>query len=400
MHTALSLEKELEIIKRGTTEILSEAELLEKLKLARKEQRPLRVKMGFDPTAPDLHLGHCVGLRKLRDLQDLGHHIMFLIGDFTGRIGDPSGKNKTRPPLSSDDVDANAKTYRDQVFKILDPQKTEVLFNSQWCSKLSATDLIKLASQMNVARMLEREDFKNRYVGGQSIAIHEFLYPLLQGYDSVAMKADIELGGQDQRFNLLVGRDLQKEAGQIPQVVIMTPLLEGIDGQEKMSKSLGNAIGISESSKDIFGKVMSIPDPLMAKYFDLATRIEKTRVESYLSGHPRDAKLALAESIVRDFHGAETALQERENFIRQFSQKQIPEDRVKVKLPQQPMSLAALIAQISGESNAEAKRLLASGSIFVGTLDSLNKVEPSFDVTSLKPGTIMKVGKRRFFEFE
>ena len=403
----LSPEEELNFIKRGTAEILSEGELLEKIKISRKEKRPLRVKMGFDPTAPDLHLGHCVGLRKLRDFQDLGHHVIFLIGDFTGRIGDPTGKNKTRPPLLEEQILANAKTYQDQVFKILDPQKTEVAFNSTWCAKLSGSDLIRLASQMNVARMLEREDFRNRYQSGQSIAIHEFLYPLIQGYDSVALKSDIEMGGQDQRFNLLVGRDLQKEAGQSPQVIIMTPLLEGVDGQDKMSKSLGNAIGIHDAPKEIFGKVMSIPDALMKKYFEVATRLQSSVYEKLLAGHPRDAKLALACEIVKDFHGEAAAQHERDEFIRQFSQKQIPAEREKVKLPLTAPHFIALVGQLSGESNAEAKRLLASGSCSIGLSNdpgqaptSLERVDANFDLSKIKSGSILKIGKRRYFEFE
>jgi tyrosyl-tRNA synthetase len=396
--------EQLSILKRGTTEILSEKELLAKLELAKKESRPLRVKMGFDPTAPDLHLGHTVGLRKLKDFQDLGHEILFLIGDFTARIGDPTGKSKTRPPLSQVEIQKNSQTYQDQVFKILDPQKTKIVFNSEWCLKLSSVDMIQLAAQMNVARMLEREDFKNRYVSGQSISIHEFLYPLIQGYDSVAVKADIELGGQDQRFNLLVGRDLQKHFGQEPQVVILLPLIEGTDGLEKMSKSLGNSIGIQDPAKEMFGKLMSIPDGLMKKYFEHLTRLPQSEVSSLLEGHPRTAKLTLAKSIVTDFYSSEVAEAEEARFIAEVSEGQIPKERISVELskwtPLPP--IAKLISEIDGISAAEAKRLLASGSCALAHSETsnLSKIDLEFDTKTLGPGQILKVGKRRFYELK
>ncbi|MDB5036647.1 MAG: tyrosine--tRNA ligase [Bacteriovoracaceae bacterium] len=400
----MSSEHPLELIRRGTLEILLEKELVAKFELAKKEKRPLRVKMGFDPTAPDLHLGHVVGLRKLKDFQDLGHEILFLIGDFTAKIGDPTGRSKTRPPLSEEEIKKNAETYKDQVFKILDPKKTKVVFNSEWCQKLNATDMISLAAQMNVARMLEREDFKNRYTSGQSISIHEFLYPLIQGYDSVALKADIELGGQDQRFNLLVGRDLQKSVGQEPQVLILLPLIEGTDGIEKMSKSLGNSIGIKDAPKEMFGKLMSIPDALMKKYFENLTRLSSKEIGALLAGHPRDAKLRLAKEIVTDFHSSTIAEEEKSRFISEISEGQIPKERRKISLlkwiPLPPV--AKLISEIDGISSGEAKRLLASGSCSIASSESaaLEKIDQDFDLTKLKAGTIIKVGKRRFYEFD
>lgn len=398
-----SAQEQLEILKRGTLEIISEKELLQKLEKSVKEKRPLRVKMGFDPTAPDLHLGHSVGLRKLKDFQDLGHEILFLIGDFTARIGDPTGKSKTRPPLSDEEVKVNAKTYCDQVFKILDRQKTRIVFNSEWCMKLNSVDMISLAAQMNVARMLEREDFKNRYKAGQSISIHEFLYPLVQGFDSVALKADVELGGQDQRFNLLVGRDLQVNVGQEPQVLIMLPLIEGTDGVEKMSKSLGNSIGILEDSKSMFGKLMSIPDALMKKYFENLTRISSDEIETLLKGHPREAKLRLSGEIVSQFHNSETAEAEKQRFIREISQGQIPEDRTQVSLSRwsERPSMVKILSELDSISSAEAKRLLSSGAVAIAASanEELKKIDLDYSSNHLKAGCILKVGKRRYFEF-
>ncbi|MDP3289013.1 MAG: tyrosine--tRNA ligase, partial [Methyloversatilis sp.] len=315
------VEQALHWIKRGVEELLPEAELVEKLKSG----RPLRVKAGFDPTAPDLHLGHTVLLNKLKHFQDLGHHILFLIGDFTGSIGDPTGKNATRPPLSREQVLANARTYQDQVGKILDPERLEVVFNSTWMNELGAEGMIRLASRHTVARMLERDDFAKRYAGNQPIAIHEFLYPLCQGYDSVALKADVELGGTDQKFNLLMGRELQKQCGQPQQVVLMMPLLEGLDGVNKMSKSLGNYIGVSEPPNEIFGKVMSVSDRLMWRYFELlsfrsSAEIEALQAETRAGRNPRDAKVMLAKEIVARFHGApaaDAALQDFETRFRQ-----------------------------------------------------------------------------------
>ena len=298
-----ALQANLDIIRRGADEVLIEAELVAKLQ----ENRPLRVKAGFDPTAPDLHLGHTVVLTKMRQLQDMGHHIMFLIGDFTGMIGDPSGKNTTRPPLTPEQVQANAKTYAEQVFKILDPEKTEICFNSHWLGQLGADGMLKLAASTTVARMLERDDFHKRFHSNQPISIHEFMYPLMQGYDSVAMKADIELGGTDQKFNLLMGRTLQQQHGQKPQCVIMMPLLEGLDGVNKMSKSLGNYIGVSEPANEIFGKTMSVSDTLMWRWFDLLSLrstqdIATLKAEVEAGRNPRDAKVMLAQELVARFH--------------------------------------------------------------------------------------------------
>ena len=303
-----SVEQALALIKRGAEEILLEEELIEKLK----EGRPLRVKAGFDPTAPDLHLGHTVLINKLRQFQDLGHHIMFLIGDFTGMIGDPTGKNQTRKPLTRDDVLENAKSYKEQVFKILDPEKTEVVFNSTWMEKLGAAGMIQLAAQHTVARMLERDDFSKRFKANQPIAIHEFLYPLIQGWDSVEMKADVELGGTDQKFNLLMGRELQKAHGQKPQTVLMMPILEGLDGVQKMSKSLGNYIGVTDAPSEMYGKLMSISDDLMWRYFELLSfrsneEIAQFKAEIEGGCNPRDIKTKLAEEIVARFHGEEAA---------------------------------------------------------------------------------------------
>src|SRR5579872_6977946 len=307
-----SVEQALAIIRRGTEEILLEADLVERLKTG----KPLRIKAGFDPTAPDLHLGHTVLLNKMRQFQTLGHEVIFLIGDFTGMIGDPSGKNETRPPLTREQVEANAATYRKQVFKVLDPEKTKIMFNSEWMNKLGPADFIKLAGTYTVARMLERDDFQKRYANGQSIAIHEFLYPLLQGYDSVAMKADIELGGTDQKFNLLMGRELQKHFGQESQAIITLPLLPGLDGIKKMSKSLGNYIGIDENPQEIFGKIMSLSDETMWLYFNLVSfrsivEIQQYRDDVSKGKNPRDIKFLLAEEIVERFHNRDLAIQAR-----------------------------------------------------------------------------------------
>ena len=396
----MDISGQLDILRRGTVEIISEGELKAKLEKSQKMKKPLRVKMGFDPTAPDLHLGHYVGLRKLKDFQELGHDILFLIGDFTGRIGDPTGKNKTRPPLSEDDVKKNARTYEEQVFKILDPQKTKVLFNSEWCGSMKASELVQLAAQMNVARMLEREDFKARYTSGQSIAIHEFLYPLIQGFDSVAMNADIELGGQDQRFNLLVGRDLQKHFGQESQVLVLLPLIEGTDGVDKMSKSLGNSIGIAENSKDMFGKLMSIPDALMKKYFENLTRIDQKTVSDLLAGHPRDAKLRLASEIVSQFHGAEIAAKERQAFIDQFSKGKLPENIPEVSFNADWMNLPKLLSSAFPISTSEAKRDVSAGSCTLISGADSKKLDIDFQVSGLKNGDVIRLGKLRYVKIK
>lgn len=392
----MSVEETLTIIRRGTEEILLENELVERLKTG----KALRIKAGFDPTAPDLHVGHTVLLNKMRQLQELGHDILFLIGDFTGMIGDPSGKNETRPPLTREQVEANAATYKKQVFKVLDPEKTQIMFNSEWMNKLGPTDLIKLAATHTVARMLERDDFQKRYANGQSIAIHEFLYPLLQGYDSVAMKADIELGGTDQKFNLLMGRELQKHFGQKPQVVITLPLLPGLDGVKKMSKSLGNYIGIDEKPGDIFGKVMSLSDETMWLYFELISFRSLAEIKSYREevnngANPRDIKFRLAEELVERFYNHEEAKLAHENFVAQFQKGEMPDDMPEVFLQTEANGLAiANIIKLSGltDSTSDALRMLQQGAV------KLDGERVNDRGLMLSPGQtlILQVGKRRF----
>ena len=395
-HPLIATNDQLDIIKRGCDELLVESELIEKLKSG----RPLRVKAGFDPTAPDLHLGHTVLINKMRQLQDLGHHILFLIGDFTGMIGDPTGKNATRPPLSREDVERNAETYKAQVFKILDPAKTEVVYNSTWMNKLSSADMIKLAATHTVARMLERDDFGKRYRGNQPIAIHEFLYPLVQGYDSVALKADLELGGTDQKFNLLMGRELQKQNGQPPQCVLMMPLLEGLDGVNKMSKSLGNYIGITESPNDIFGKLMSISDTLMWRYIELLSfaplaTVSQWKTEVANGRNPRDIKVGFAQEIVARFHDAAAAESALADFETRFKQGEVPADIVTVALQAGPEGLAiptALKEAGLSASTSEAMRMIAQGGV------KLDGEKISDKAQKLHQGTtvVAQVGKRKF----
>ncbi len=386
----------LELIKRGADELLIEAELVEKLKTG----RSLRVKAGFDPTAPDLHLGHTVLINKLRHFQDLGHQVLFLIGDFTGMIGDPSGKNTTRPPLTREQVLDNARTYQEQVFKILDPAKTEVCFNSSWMEALGASGMIRLAARHTVARMLERDDFSKRYAAQQPIAIHEFLYPLCQGYDSVAMKADIELGGTDQRFNLLVGRELQKHYGQAPQCVLTMPLLEGLDGVQKMSKSLGNYIGIYEPPNEIFGKVMSISDDLMWRYYDLlsflpASEISALRRSIDEGKNPRDVKVQLAQELVARFHGSSASVAAREDFESRFQRNGIPDEMPEVALlgGEEGVGIAAVLKQ-SGltASTSEALRMIDQGGVRLNG----ERVSDKGLVLRAGEGGVVQVGKRKF----
>lgn len=391
----VAIDEALAIIRRGTDEILVEEELIEKLK----EGRPLRVKAGFDPTAPDLHLGHTVLLNKMRQLQDLGHEIMFLIGDFTGLIGDPSGKNETRPPLTQEQVQENAKTYEKQVFKVLDPDKTRIMFNSEWGNKLSAVDLVKLAATHTVARMLERDDFHKRFTSEQPIAIHEFLYPLLQGYDSVQMRADIELGGTDQKFNLLMGRELQKHAKQKPQTIIMLPLLVGLDGVKKMSKSLNNYIGITESAEDIFGKVMSISDETMWLWYELISfcsieEIAQLREQVKAGMNPRDVKFQLAEELAARFHDKEAARHAREQFIARFQKGLLPDEIPNVTLAIEEESLVIThLLRLAGlvESNAEASRLVQQGGV---KIDGEKVSDKQLQVGANKSITV-QVGKRK-----
>lgn len=363
-----SLDESLELIKRGAVDLLLEEELVDRLKTG----RPLRVKAGFDPTAPDLHLGHTVLINKLRQFQELGHHVMFLIGDFTGMIGDPTGKNITRKPLTRDEILANAQTYREQVFKILDPERTEVLFNSTWFDKMAPADFIHLAAKHTVARMLERDDFGKRYASGQPIAIHEFLYPLVQGYDSVAIQADVELGGTDQKFNLLVGRELQKHYGQPPQIVLTMPILEGLDGVQKMSKSLGNYIGIHDEPNDMFGKLMSISDELMWRYFELLSfrptrEIAEWRQQVSKEGlNPRDVKFKLAEELVARFHGVEAGQRALAAFVERFQKGALPEDMLEVQVRSREgrMPIANLLKDAGlTDSTSEALRLIQQGAV-------------------------------------
>jgi len=391
-----SLAESLELIRRGAEEILLEEDLVERLKIG----KPLRVKAGFDPTAPDLHLGHTVLLNKMRQFQNLGHEVLFLIGDFTGMIGDPSGKNETRPPLTREQVEKNAETYRKQVFKILDPNLTKILFNSEWLNKLTSVDLIKLASTYTVARMLERDDFHKRYTGGHSIAIHEFLYPLLQGYDSVAMASDVELGGTDQKFNLLMGRELQKHFKQKPQTVITLPLLPGLDGVKKMSKSLGNYIGIDESPKEIFGKIMSLSDETMWLYLHLISfrsimDIGKYRDEVAGGKNPRDIKFLLAEEIVERFHNRTAAVEARENFIAQFQQGMIPENLPEIVLlvGHEGMPIANVI-KMAGltSSTSDALRMIEQNAV---KIDGERVNDKNLVLMSGKT-LVLQVGKRRF----
>ncbi len=394
-----SLKESLALIRRGTEEILLEDELIERLK----SKKSLCVKAGFDPTAPDLHLGHTVLLNKMRQFQDLGHEVVFLIGDFTGLIGDPSGKNETRPPLTREQVEANAATYKKQVFKVLDPEKTKVKFNSEWCNPLTAVDLIKLAATHTVARMLERDDFSKRYAANQPIAIHEFLYPLLQGYDSVALKSDIELGGTDQKFNLLMGRELQKHFGLPPQIVMMLPLLPGLDGIKKMSKSLGNYIGIDEAPKEIFGKVMSISDETMWLYFELIsfrglTEIQGFRDQVANGANPRDLKFLLGEELVERFYDREAAIKAREDFIARFQQGAVPEDLQEVCLPSNEKGL--LIGHLLktfglADSNSAAVRLVEQGAV---RIDGEKVADKNLFIGHSPKARVFQVGKRRFIK--
>lgn len=386
----------LETLKRGVVETLLESEFEERLKL----ERPLRIKAGFDPTAPDLHLGHTVLINKLRQFQDLGHEVLFLIGDFTGMIGDPTGKSATRPPLTKEQVIENAKTYQRQIFKILDPEKTQIMFNSTWMNDLSSADLIKLAATHTVARMLERDDFQKRYSSGQPIAIHEFLYPLLQGYDSVVMKADVELGGTDQKFNLLMGRELQKIYGQKSQIVMTLPLLEGLDGVHKMSKSLNNYIGIDESPNEIFGKIMSASDDLMWRYLELlsfrpTSEIQQWHAEVKAGKNPKEIKIKLAEEIVTRFHTKEAAEAAHQDFNARFQRNEIPEDlpEINVKSHDGAIKIANLLKEANlVTTTSEAIRLINQNGV---KIDGERVVDTQLEI---KAGTthVYQVGKRKF----
>ena len=392
--------EQMAIIKRGTVEILVEKELLEKLEKSEKSGVPLIIKAGFDPTAPDLHLGHTVLIQKLRQFQQLGHQVQFLIGDFTGMIGDPTGKSETRKALTREDVLRNAETYKEQVFKILDPEKTKVVFNSEWLLPLSASDMIGLASKYTVARMLEREDFSNRFANQLPISIHEFLYPLIQGYDSVAMKADVELGGTDQKFNLLVGRELQREWGQAPQSVITMPLLEGLDGVNKMSKSLGNYIGINEAADQIFGKIMSVSDDLMLRYYELLSDLSLDDLAKLKTGlkdrwiHPMDAKKQLGREMVARFHGVAAAEVAEEEFVHRFRDNQTPDEMPEVTVVAEggKILLCKLLAQAGlVSSNSEGRRSIQGNGV---KIDGEKVSDENLEISA--GSYVIQVGKRRF----
>ena len=388
----MSPEEQLKLIKEGTVDIIEEGELLEKLKRG----KPLKVKAGFDPTAPDLHLGHTVLLQKLRQFQKLGHEVYFIIGDFTAMIGDPTGRSETRPPLSREEVLKNAETYKEQVFKILDPDKTNIVFNSQWLDKLGTKGVIELSAKYTVARMLERDDFSKRYKEGIPIHIHEFLYPLLQGYDSVAIEADVELGGTDQKFNLLVGRDIQREYGLEPQVCITLPLLVGTDGVRKMSKSYGNYIGITEEPKTMFGKIMSISDELMWEYYALLTDYTERDIESMKKEmHPMEAKKKLAHYLVSRFHSPREADKAREFFERTFSERQFPADAPEVQISEEEIPVINLLLKIGAVSSKnEARRIIQGGGLKING----EKIEDPKAVIEIGDCMKVQVGKKRFYK--
>lgn len=397
-----SVQEQMEVIRRGAVEILVEEELEAKLAKSLETGKPLTIKAGFDPTAPDLHLGHTVLIQKLKQFQDLGHRVVFLIGDFTGMIGDPTGKSETRKALTKEDVLRNAETYKEQVFKILDPEKTVVDFNSRWMSEMDAAGMIQLASRYTVARMLERDDFNKRYTGQQPIAIHEFMYPLVQGYDSVALEADVELGGTDQKFNLLVGRELQKQEGQRPQSVLTMPLLEGLDGVNKMSKSLNNYIGITEPAKEIYGKVMSISDELMIRYYELVSDVDNATYKKIAAGvrgeeggaHPMESKKALARELVARFHGTAAADEAAEGFVQQFKQKEIPDDIPEITLPAgDPIWVCKVLSEAGlVKSNGEARRLVKQGGV---KINGEKVIDGDLEV-SAEGEIVVQAGKRRF----
>jgi len=396
-----SIEEQVELIERGTVDVISREQLIKKLEKSQETGVPLRIKAGFDPTAPDLHLGHTVLIQKLKHFQDLGHTVMFLIGDFTGMIGDPTGKSETRKALTEEDVARNAESYKEQIFKILDPDKTTIVFNSEWLGKMSSYDFVKLASQLTVARMLEREDFRERFENQRPISIHEFLYPLVQGYDSVAMKADVELGGTDQLFNVLMGRDLQRSAGQEPQVVLTMPLLEGLDGVNKMSKSLGNYIGITESAENIYGKVLSMSDELMWRYYDLLSDLSSSEITILKADtesgkiHPKVVKQQLARELTSRFYDEEIAKKAEENFEKVFKQHDLPDD-----IPEKAISvddatiwlpkLLAAAGMVKG--TGEARRMIGQNAV---TVDGEKISDVEYQVKA-EGEVLLKVGKRRF----
>jgi len=385
----LDINQQLEIIKRGAVEIISEEELCKKLEQSIKTKRPLKIKAGFDPTAPDLHLGHTVLLRKLRQFQDLGHEVYFLIGDFTGQIGDPSGRSESRKHLTKQEVAKNAQTYKKQVAKILDIRKLRIVFNSKWFERMSAVEMLKLATHATVSQMLARDDFKKRYSSGENISVLEFMYPLMQGYDSVVLKADVEIGGTDQIFNLLVGREFQKDFNQPQQVVLTMPLLEGTDGIQKMSKSYGNYIGINEPAKEMFGKIMSISDEMMVKYYELLTDEDLSKVKAM---HPKEAKVNLAKIIITHYHSAAAAAKEADEFARVFSQKEAPQDMPEFKTDSKKNIVVILTESKLAASGNEARRLIKQGAV------SYNNAKVDKEDFIPQESGILKAGSRRFLK--
>jgi tyrosyl-tRNA synthetase len=398
MTTDLSIQEQIDLLARGTEAIYTTEDLEARLKSAAEAGRQLRVKLGMDPTAPDIHLGHTVVLRKLRQFQDLGHRAVLIIGDYTARVGDPSGANKTRPMLTPEEIEANAKTYFEQAGKILNisPEACEIRYNSEWLGDLSFGEVIQLCSQMTVARMMERDTFELRYRDGVPIGVHEFLYPLIQGYDSVCVEADVELGGTDQTFNNLVGRQLQEQADQPPQIVMIFPLLVGLDGVQKMSKSKGNYIGINDEPNDMFGKVMSIPDELMENYFLLATEVARERIDELTDPdktHPRDAKVTLAREVVRTYHGQEAADAAEQEFTRVFAQGQTPDEMPEIVVQESAMGIRQLVKHANfAASSGEAKRLIKQNAV---SIDDEKISDPNAEI-ALETGQILRVGKRRF----
>lgn len=398
----LAPKEQLKLILRGAVDVVSEEELLKKLEKSYKENKPLRVKVGFDPSRPDLHLGHTVVINKMRQFQELGHHVMFLIGDFTALIGDPTGKNETRPALSRDEVAEYAKTYARQVFKILDPEKTEVMYNSHWMEKFTSFDFIKLTAQYTVARMIERDDFSNRFKAQTPISIHEFLYPLVQGYDSVAMKADVEMGGTDQRFNLLVGRSIQKSYGQESQCILTMPILEGLDGVQKMSKSLNNYIAVEDSPKDMFGKTMRLSDELMIRYYELLSDLNTAEFEKLKSdlkngaAHPRDVKVRLAKFFVKRFHGEAAAENAEKEFNEIFVNKGLPDDIPTTTLAEGEYKFPQLIAKLGlAASNSEARRAIEANAVAINQ-EKVSDPDITYAVSNSKDVTLVNSGKKRW----
>jgi len=391
----MTIDEQISFLKKGAVDLIREEDLRKKLENSDKTGKPLRVKLGADPTAPDIHLGHTVVIRKLKAFQELGHTAIFLIGDFTGLIGDPSGKSVTRPPLSREEIDANAETYKTQIFKLLDPEKTEIRFNSEWMDKFGAADFVRLTSRVTVKQILERDDFTKRLAEEKPIALHELLYPLVQGYDSVALEADVELGGTDQKFNLLVGRNLQREYEQEPQIVITTPLLEGLDGVNKMSKSLNNYIGIDEPPSEMFGKIMSVSDDLMWRYYELLTDSTTQEIEAMKTSgeNPRNLKVNLAKLLIEDFHSLESAREAEEEFNRRFVKKEIPDEIEETQIATGNYKLVDLLVQTNlAASKGEARRLIEQGGVKIGG-EKVSNVQADID---LKDEILLQVGKRNF----